>query len=258
MRVAVLGASGAAGRAFVARAAGRHVLASARADVFDRGALVALLRGCDAVVQLATSIPRPGGRGDWRVNDRIRREGTANVLAACREAGVERVVQQSIAMLHCAADDRPQTEDDPIEGYGVLASAADMEALVEAAPLDWRIVRGGLLYGPGTLSEEQWRGDVRSESFRVPGDGAGWISPLHVEDYAEALVAVLERGEPRRAYIACDDVPLRVGELYARVAARAGVPPPAAGGAPRLRSFRVSNARLRGLGWRPAHAATAL
>lgn len=256
MRIAVLGATGAAGRAFVPRATARgHTLNTDRADIFDRDALAALLQGCDAVLNLATSIPRPGGRGDWSVNDRIRREGTALLLASCREAGVGVLVQQSVAMLHCVADDRPQTEDDPIEGYGVLASALDMEATIRAAPLDWRLVRGGLFYGPRTLREESWLEEVKSDAFRIPGDGNAWVSPVHVEDYANALIAVLEGGRARDAYIACDNAPLRLRELYRRAAALAGRAPPSAGGMQRMRSFRVSNAKLRALGWSPLHAA---
>jgi nucleoside-diphosphate-sugar epimerase len=256
VRIAVLGATGAAGRAFVPRAqAAGHSIVTRRTDIFDRAALAALLQGCEAVVNLATSIPKPGGRGDWAVNDRIRREGTANVLAAAQEAGVQIVLQQSVAMLHCVADDRLQTEDDPIEGYGVLVSAADMEALVRASPLDARLVRGGLFYGPGTDREANWLAEVRNPAFRIPGDGSAWLSPVHVEDYADALLAVLERGRPREACIACDDAPLRLHELYARIAASAGLQPPAARGPQRMRSFRTANARLRSLGWRPAHPA---
>jgi len=258
MRIAVLGATGVAGRTFVPHAAARgHTLITTRVDLFDRDALTALLDGCDAAVNLVTAIPKPGGRGDWTVNDRIRREGTANVLAACLAAGVDRLVQLSIAMLHCAADDRPQTEDDPIEGYGRIASAFDMEQLVRAAPLDARVVRGGLFYGPGTLREELWLDEVRDAAFRVPGDGSAWHSLVHVEDYAEALVVVLEHGRPGNAYIACDDQPLQLHELYARFAARAGLAAPAAGGVPRLRSFRVANGKLRALGWRASHAVLA-
>jgi len=256
MRIAVLGATGVAGRAFVPRAEAKgHSLVVRRVDILDAESLVTLVGGCEAVVNLATSIPRVGGRGDWALNDRIRREGTRNLLTACARADVRMVIQQSVAMLHCVSDDREQNEDDPTLGYGVLASAADMEALIRAADLDGRIVRGGLFYGADTGQPEQWRSEVRDPTFRIPGDGTAWVSPVHVDDFAEALLAVIEGGAARGTYIACDDEPLRLRDLYDGIAARAEVPRPRSGGLVRLRSFRVTNARLRGLGWRPRHHA---
>ncbi|MBL8379316.1 MAG: NAD(P)-dependent oxidoreductase [Burkholderiales bacterium] len=255
MRIAVLGASGVAGRAFTTIALGAgHELVTDRADLFDRSALERMLGGCDAAVNLATSIPRPGGRGDWAVNDRIRREGTANLIEACLAARVPLLLQQSVAMLLNHADDRPQVEDDAIHGYGRIASAADMEALVRAAPLDGRLVRGGLFYGPGTGRAEAWAAELADPGFRIPGDGSAWISPVHVEDYATALLAVLLHGRPREAVNACEDEPLRLTELYAGLARRSGRNTPDSGGPPGLRSFRVANKRLRDLGWQPRHA----
>jgi nucleoside-diphosphate-sugar epimerase len=254
MKIAVLGASGVAGQAFLPRAeAAGHSLVTHRADLFDLTALQSLLAGCDVVVNLATSIPKAGGRGDWQTNDRIRREGTANVLTACSLTGVSLLVQQSVAMLHCVADDRPQCEDDPIEGYGVIASALDMEHLIRAASLDWRIVRGGLFYGPGTGRQERWRSEINDPAFRLPGNGSTWVSPIHVNDFAAALLQVIERGHSRATYIACDDLPLRWHELYARVAEKIGAAVPPPGGPPGMRSFRTSNAKLRALGWKPTH-----
>ena len=254
MRIAVVGASGVIGRSFVPMAAAAgHTLVQRRVDIFDSDALTGLIGGCDAVVNLATSIPRAGGRGEWVVNDRIRREGTAKLLAACIAMGIKMMLQQSVAMLHCVADDRPQTEEDALEGYGVLASAMDMEGLVRAAPLDSRLVRGGLLYGPGTGRWETWLEEVRNPAFRIPGDGNAWLSLVHVQDYASALLQVLDHDRPDEAFIACDDKPLRLHELYAGVAARAGVSLPATGGVQRMRSFRVANTRLRALGWAPVY-----
>ena len=253
MRVAVLGASGVAGRHFVPRAQARGFdLLTQRVDLFDLAALRSHLSGCDAVVNLVTSVPKAGGRGDWAVNDRIRRDGTSVLLAAAAAAGIGRVVQQSVAMLHCVSDAVPQTEDDPIAGFGAIASALDMEALCRASRLDVRLVRGGLFYGPGTGRDEQWQKEVRDPAGRIPGDGSTWWSLIHVADYAAALLAVLEHGAPRSAYIAAEDTPLQLRELYALLAADAGVPPLQTGGVERMRSFRVSNARLRGLGWAPA------
>ncbi len=255
MHIAVLGATGAAGRAFcpLASAAGL-TLRTAHTDIFDLAALTHALEGCDAVVNLATSIPVTGGRGNWDTNDRIRREGMANLIAACGAAGVPLLVQQSVAMLHCVNDARPQNEDDPMGGYGRIASAFDMETLVRVAPLDARLVRGGGFYGPGTGRVEAWQAEVSNPAFRIPGDGTAWISPVHVEDYAAALLAVLKNGQPRTPYIACEDQPIELTRLYGKLALQAGLATPEIGGPQFIRSFRTSNVRLKGLGWAPRHA----
>lgn len=255
MRIAVVGAGGVAGRAFVAvaRAAG-HELVTQRVDLFDTDALARTVAGCSALVNLATAVPRPGGVNDWSHNDRIRRDGTTSVTTACVRAGVNVMVQQSVAMLHADADDRPQHEGDRLVGYGVLQSAFDMEQIVRMAPIDARIVRGGLFYGPGTGRENGWADEAAANAFCMPGDGQAWVSPLHVDDFATAVLSVLERGPPRAVFIACDDVPLRWRDLYAAAAARVGAQV-RTGGPMRLRSFRVSNAALRALRWRPAHDA---
>src|SRR5688572_7738952 len=169
MRIAVIGATGVLGRHLVPRLIerGHAVCAAARkdadldrlkrqgaeavaADIFDPASLRAAVVNCDAAIHAATSIPTPTGAGDWAVNDRIRREGTQNLLAACRAERVRRYVQQSVAMLNAASDARAQTEDDPIAPSERIKSAADMEAHVITSGLDWRIVRGGAFYGPGT------------------------------------------------------------------------------------------------------------
>jgi len=255
VRIAVVGAGGVAGRAFVAAAgAAGHALVTQRVDLFDTSALARTIVGCDALVNLATAIPRPGAANDWTRNDHIRREGTHSVVAACGRAGVGVLVQQSVAMLHAAADDRPQHEDDRLVGYGVLQSAFDMEQIVREASIDVRVVRGGLFYGPGTGRENGWADEAAANGYCMPADGQAWMSPLHVDDFAHAVLTMLEAGPPHAVCIACDDTPLRWSELYAAAAARAGAQV-RAGGPLRLRSFRVSNARLRALGWRPAHAA---
>jgi 2-alkyl-3-oxoalkanoate reductase len=272
MRIAVIGATGVLGRHLVPRLIerGHAVCATARkdsdldrlkrigaeavpADIFDPVSLRAAVVNCDAAIHAATSIPTASGKGDWATNDRIRREGTANLVAACRAERVRRYVQQSVAMLHITSDTRPQTEEDPIGVYDRIRSALDMEQIVTAAHLDWCIVRGGAFYGPGTGRPEAWRSQARGGVLTLPGDGNGFLSLIHVADMAAAMALVAERGQPKQVYIAADDQPATYRDLLGYVAAMERAAPPATGGPVLLPSFRVSNAKLKALGWAPAY-----
>ena len=56
--------------------------------------------------------------------DRFRREGYAVVFNSCMGASARMVLEQSVSLVEGVADARPQGEDFPIVGSGVLASAA--------------------------------------------------------------------------------------------------------------------------------------
>jgi len=272
MRVAVVGATGVLGRAVLPRLVerGHEVVAIARkpaaigaasprlravaGDILDPVTLAAALPGCNAVLHLATAIPPPGG--DWTMNDRIRREGTRNLVAAAIAAGVPRYVQQSVAMLHAGPRNAVADEDAPLAPPPNLASAVDMEALVRAAPLDWVILRGGLFYGPGTGRTEHWNADAHAGRMALPGDGGDYVSLIHVDDMAEAVVLAAESTLARVTLNVVDDTPATYKALFEHIARLHGASPPAPGG-PRglaMASFRVSNARARRLlVWTPRY-----
>jgi len=274
MKIAVIGATGVLGRHLIPRLVerGHDVRGSARgaageahvgglgatpmrADILDRASLDPVVAGCDAALHIATAIPAARGTGDWEINDRIRREGTANLLAACAQAGVQRYLQQGIAMTLTAGDDRPQTEEDETVGAGRLASSVDAEAQVRASDLDWRILRGGSFYGPGTGHGAEWLEAARKPGYAMPGDGSGFVSLIHIADMAEAVAAAIETERSRTIWNAVDDEPARMRDLATYVARLAGGPAPATGGSTHLASFRVSNAKLKAeLGWRPRYA----
>jgi nucleoside-diphosphate-sugar epimerase len=224
------------------------------ADILDAGTLHEALRGCDAAVHAATRVPRPGQPPEWAINDRIRRQGTANLVAACLACGVRRFVQQSIAMIVPSVAGAWVGEDDPVVA-GDLQSAADMEGIVRASPLDWRILRGGLFYGPGTGADEDWQARARAGTLVIPGDGSRYMTLVHVADYAEAMVRAVEAPEGRFVLNAVDDEPVTCGGFLNDLAAAAGGPAPRLGGSARLESFRASNRAARErLGWRPFFA----
>jgi nucleoside-diphosphate-sugar epimerase len=279
VRVAVLGANGVYGRHLVPRlvARGYRVRALVRrpeaaviaaacgaepctADIFDGASLRAALEGCDVGINLATSLPGPSGRGDYASNDRLRREGTPIWVRACRDAGVRRIVQQSIALVNAGAGDAPADEDSVFppgpEGIAAdaIAAAVAMEQAVRDSGLDWLILRGGLFYGPGTGFDDEWFARALSGKLRLPADGRDYVSLVHIADMAEATVAALTRGPSRQALIVADDEPVRWADLFAYVAAVAGAAPPQPGGRLGFPSYRVSNRRARqALGWAPIY-----
>ena len=130
----------------------------------------------------------------------------------------------------------------------------ETEGLVRASGLDWRIARGGGFYGPGTGMDEGWRAAAREGTLSVPGEGERFHSLIHVADMAAATLTVLESDATGSVWNVVDDEPVRASVLFDYVAAIEGVRRPERGGPYGLRSFRVSNARLKEeLGWRPGY-----
>ncbi len=283
MRVAVIGASGALGMQTVPRLIEHghevRVLATSEArlerlrpyrmdgrvegfvgSILEPATLAPVLEGCDAVMHLATAIPPHGASPAdaapiWTMNSRIRTEGTGNLLAAAAKAGITRYLQQSIAHLAVSDDGDWVDETTPVRTTPANASTVEMETRVIASTLDWRIVRGGAFYGPGSGREAFWLGAARSGTLQLPGDGSAYISLAHTADVAAACVAALEISTGRFIINAVDDEPVRYVELFGHLATLAGGPAPKPSGPAGLPSYRARNLRARELlGWRPFFA----
>lgn len=277
--IAVLGGSGVYGRHLVPRliAEGFRVRVLVRrpeaataaaacgaevrpSDIFDRGLLTSALTGSDVAVNLATTLPPPGGgRGDFAANDRLRREGTPIWLAACRDVGVGRVLQQSIALVNSGAGDEWADEgtryppDDTTAGQAIAAARA-MEASVGKSELDWCILRGGLFYGPGTGYDDDWFARAHAGKLWLPADGRDYVSLVRIEDMAAATVQAIRRWPSRKALIVADNQPVRWRELFDFITSGIGADPPRPGGRAAFPSWRVSNQRARDLlSWQPGY-----
>jgi nucleoside-diphosphate-sugar epimerase len=272
MQITVFGATGVLGRHVVPRLCERGHLVRAvvrrqeqaaklqrlgveatLGDILDAASLTATVTGSEAVLHLATAIPKPGGTQDWSLNDRIRREGTRHLLAVCRQAGVRRYVQQSITFLYGDQGTVLADETCPLRPTSFLQSAVDMEALVHATAFDWCILRGGFFYGPDTM-EESWQAAARTGTLQFPGDGGSLISLIHVVDMARAVVLATELAAARSVYNVVDDLPITYAELYQYVTAQVGGPPPLSGGPMFLPPLGCRNDRLKAeLGWLPMY-----
>jgi nucleoside-diphosphate-sugar epimerase len=173
----------------------------------------------------------------FAATDRLRVEGTDNLLAAGKAVGVRRVVAQSFAGWPFARTGGPvKTEGDPLDPHppaamrGALAAIRHVESAVPAAaPATGLVLRYGGFYGPGTgLSREPGAPlavMVRRRQFPIIGDGGGVWSFIHIEDAAAATEAAIERGDAG-IYQVVDDEPAPVRAWLPALAAALDAPAP--------------------------------
>jgi nucleoside-diphosphate-sugar epimerase len=253
VKVFVAGATGAIGTPLVRQllAAGHEVTGMTRrperaerlreagaeavvCDVYDAERLeqVVVAAAPEAVVHLLTDLPsKLDPRADLGPNNRIRTEGTRNLLAAAEAAGARRLVAESVGFFYRLEGEGLKTEEDPldIEGEAPLGEAVravvDLERqVVDAGGL---ALRFGWIYGPGTYYsvDGSQAAEVRKRRLPIVGDGAGVFSMLHVEDAASAILAALEYGEPD-VYNVVDDDPAPMREWLPEFAEALGAKPP--------------------------------
>jgi nucleoside-diphosphate-sugar epimerase len=187
MRVFVAGATGVIGRALLPLLTreGHEVVGMTRsqeraalirelgaepavADAFDADGLreaVAAARP-EAVIHELTDIPRsidPKRFAEqFERNNRLRREGTRNLMAAARAAGARRVVAQSIAFAYAPKGGGLRVEQDPLAldaggpwGETVGAVAELERAVTGAGEVEGVVLRYGYFYGPGTYHPDE-------------------------------------------------------------------------------------------------------
>ena len=152
-------------------------------------------------------------------------------------------------------------ESTPFDTSGARAETSrpvvEMEGMVRALDprtVAWSILRGGPFVGPATFQDGAIA-RLRAGTERVPADGSNWISPVHVEDYAEAIALTAHASTAAGSVLHITDGPIRNGDYLDQLAERLGVPhPPRDPDAARPRSCRCSNRAAReGLDWRPTH-----
>jgi nucleoside-diphosphate-sugar epimerase len=252
MRVFVAGASGAIGTRLVPQliARGHEVIGTSRTparaervaalgakpialDLLDPRAVhsAVLETEPDAIIHQATAL---AGLRDFKHFDRsfaqtnrLRTEGTDNLLAAARAGGVRKFLAQSYASARYAREGGPvKTEDDPLDPAPIDAmreTLAAMEYLDRAVTGAGGIaLRYGGFYGE---PDDEMIEAIRKRLFPIVGDGGGVSSFVHLEDAAAATVLALDQDGPA-IYNIVDDEPAPVREWLPEVAKIVGAKPP--------------------------------
>jgi nucleoside-diphosphate-sugar epimerase len=257
MRVFVAGGSGVLGRRLVPQLLerGHQVTATATsaaklAALKDMGADAIVMDGLDAAsVDEAVRAARPdvivhqmtaisvahAGKADLKHMDRwfagtnrLRTEGTDNLLAAAEAHGVPHFVAQSYGAWNGIREgDWVKTEQDPVDAMtgtpaepGMKAVRHLEDAVVKAGGA---VLRYGWFYGPGTMDDLVE--PIRKRQFPVVGGGAGYCSWIHLDDAASATVLAVEH-QARGVFNIVDDEPAPAAEWLPYLAECAGAKRP--------------------------------
>jgi 2-alkyl-3-oxoalkanoate reductase len=254
MKIFVAGATGVVGRRLVPLLveAGHDVVGMSRSleraqslgmyrargvvgDVLDRQHMQELLAAeqpeviVDELSELPRAIDPAHVEKEFGDNNRIRVEGTRNLVDAARAGGARRIIAQSYAHIYAPHDGWVKSEEDllnlgpaasPARRLNVRAIRSLEEAVLETPGIEGVVLRYGTLYGPGTsyAADGSIAELVRLRHYPIIANGGGLTSFVHVDDAAAAvLLALTGRGG---VYNICDDEPAAVADwlpVYARV-----------------------------------------
>ncbi|MCI0712059.1 MAG: NAD(P)-dependent oxidoreductase [Chloroflexi bacterium] len=243
MNIVIAGATGAIGRPLVAHLLkdGHNITAITRSpesagelsaqgmtavvvDVFDREKLIKAVVEAqpEVVIHQLTSIPANldvrNIAEEFVQTNRIRTEGTRNLMDAAVKAGARQFIAQSYGALYSPHGQGLATEDQPLyldapDTFVSLVQAIDtLENIVLNTPgITGTVLRYGHFYGPGTgyTAEGVIVDAVRKRQMPIIGGGNAVFSFIHVEDAAAATVLAVNHGKAGIFNIVDDDpVPL--------------------------------------------------
>ncbi len=190
-------------------------------DVFDAARLKDLVkRAAPEVViheltSFGASVKDPFGE-----TNRLRIEGTGNLIVAAQAAGARRFIAQSVSFLCTPKGDGLTDEgtllylDAPESVRPTVDALAALERqTLSADSIEGIVLRYGHFYGPRTFYSPDGpiAASVRNGQMPVIGDGAGIYSFIHVDDAAAATTHAVTRGAPG-IYTIVDDAPVPVRE----------------------------------------------
>ena len=198
----------------------------------------AMLQGVDAVINCAGAL-QDSPRDDLEA---VHVEGVARLAEACDRAGVRRFVHLSAAGVA------------PGRATAFNATKQQAEDLLKAGPLDWTILRPGLVLAPAAYGGTALLRGLAGFPLLLPvAYPDSLVRTTWVEDVAIAVQRAIAPGAPRR--ISVDLVhakALTLAELATMLRAWLGLPPAPVVAVPPLlaRATALASDALAWLGWR--------
>jgi nucleoside-diphosphate-sugar epimerase len=187
--------------------------------------------GCDVAFHAAAKVEDWGDPVDF---ERINVQGTDNVIAACRGAGVRRLVHVGTEAALMAGrplvnvdEGAPLRPDSPALYSSSKAKAEQRVRDATDAGLETVVIRPRFVWGRGDTTLLPALVElVRSGRFRWVGGGRHLTATTHVANTVEGLWLGATRGEPGGVYFVTDGEPVVFREFVSAMLETQGVTPP--------------------------------
>ncbi len=206
-------------------------------DLADPEAVGHAVAGVDAVFHNAA---KAGAWGSYHSYQQTNVLGTEHVLAACRAAGVSRLVYTSTpSVTHRAthpveglgADQVPYGEDFQAPYAATKAIAERVVLAANSAELATVALRPRLIWGPGdTQLVPRLAERARAGRLRLVGDGSNLVDTTYIDNAAQAHFDAFDHLAPGaacagKAYFISNGEPLPMRDLLNRLLAAVDAPP---------------------------------
>jgi len=204
-----------------------------RGDLADAAAVARACEGAEAVFHAAA---RPGVWGPYEDYYRANTEGTYNVIAACRSAGVARLVYTSSPSVVFDGRDMEGADEsapypDHYEAHYPRTKALAEKAVLAAgrAGLPVIVLRPHLIWGPGD-NHLVPRVLARAGRLRRVGAGANKVDTIYIDNAAHAHLLAEEKLRENqslsgRVYFISQGEPVPLWEMIDRILAAGGLGP---------------------------------
>mmetsp|Transcript_13526 Transcript_13526/g.24223 ORF Transcript_13526/g.24223 Transcript_13526/m.24223 type:complete len:317 (+) Transcript_13526:222-1172(+) len=198
-------------------------------DLSDVDEIVAGMGGCEAVFHCAALASL---QGPWEVFKRDNIDATRNVIQACRNAGVKRLIHCSTEAVLCgensivnATEESPYPKH-PCGPYPESKMISEIDVLEANDPdrLETVVVRPRIVWGRDDtnilplLSEQ-----VKNGRFMFINHGDFLTSVCHIDNLIEGLIKAYLNGEPGNSYFVTDGKPIKFREFVIKTLATQGV-----------------------------------
>lgn len=236
-----------------------------RGDIADAAVVSRAVQGCDLVIHTAAKAGVWGLHEEYMLANVV---GTDNVLQACLEHGVSKLVHTSSPSLTFAGKDQDGVDesvpipDTFLNPYPETKAEAERHVLAANGPkLATVALRPHLIFGPGDphlaprIIDRAKRGRLR-----IVGTGRYLVDMTYVDNVADAHILAADRLEPGseiagKAYFISNGEPTAIEDLINMILATAGVPPVgkhiSLGAAYRIGAVLETVWRLFGMGGEP-------